>query len=171
MKKPASLRAHLLARLPSLQNDPKRLIIYVDNGRVAVTGKAPITLSSAHDLRSAQAIPLRSFMYRANYCIYVLNYTGSPSDIIAATVEWLQNHQSDLMDNANFQDNGVSFDVEYINTQAINMEIILNGVTENIAVSDGPNKKQGARTNDINNVYTIEPLEEPQRDDLLHLMQ
>ena len=171
MKKPTTLRQHLLARLPSLQNDPKRLVILVENGRIAVTGKAPITLKKPGDATSAQAVPLRSFMYRARYEVYVMDYTGCPSDITAAVVEWVQNNQPDLMDNANFQENGLSFDVEFVSTKAINMLIVLEGITENIAVSDGPNKKQGARTTDINNVYAIEPLDEPRRDDLLHLMQ
>ena len=59
MKKPESLRQHLLASVPSLARDPDRLLVFIDEGRMRCT-----------------AAPGLSFEYEYRLNLILTDYAG-----------------------------------------------------------------------------------------------
>jgi hypothetical protein len=50
MKKPDSLRSHILAAVKELQRDPERMLIFTDKGNVRCTGVSGLSFEYVYDL-------------------------------------------------------------------------------------------------------------------------
>jgi hypothetical protein len=80
MKKLTSLRAHLIASVPVIGNDPAKMEIFVDKGDVKV--------------RSGSL----SFEYGYTASIWVQDFAGSVNNLVAPLLAWLAVNQPDLFE-------------------------------------------------------------------------
>ena len=80
MKKLETLRAHLIASVPTIGNSPEKMEIFVDKGDVAVrTGSL-------------------SFEYSYTASIWVQDHTGSIDTLLVPILAWIAANQPDLFE-------------------------------------------------------------------------
>lgn len=114
MLKPEQLRTALLNAVPTLQQDPTRLRLSLDNGHIVSTLAASL-----------------SFEYR-----YQLNLAleGSPTDddlVMVTVLAWLRSHQPDILANPDLRKNGFLFQRDINDTNRLTLQLQL---TERIQV-------------------------------------
>lgn len=112
MIKPGNLRAHLTAALPELARDPERLLVFVVQGNVQATATRALSWQYGYTLR-----------------LVFLDWTLHADAVMAPLLAWVKVHQYDLV--ANPDRKGVRFEVEYLNTAAMDMVIELD-LTERV---------------------------------------
>lgn len=120
MKKPASLRAALVAAIPSLAAEPDRLAVFIDEGSIAATGGRSL-----------------SFEYRYIVHALVMDFAGDSDAVFVALVEWARANQPDLVTNAGERGHGITFEVDILNHTTVDLSVKLQ-LTEGVAVSTGP---------------------------------
>ncbi|WP_220816059.1 phage tail protein [Pseudomonas paralcaligenes] len=120
MKKPDSLRAHLLAAIPQLRRSPDQLLIFIDQGSA----------------RSTAARGL-SFEYRYTLNLMLTDFAGSPDAVFIPLLAWLGVHQHELL--ASFEQNaeGIGFEVDVIDAGKVDLSITLP-LTERVIVKRQP---------------------------------
>lgn len=124
MIKPASLRAALVAAIPTLATDPDRLTVFIDAGHIAATGtRTP------------------SFEYRYTVHALVTDFAGEADDVFIAAVEWARANQPDLVTNADQRESGITFEADILNNQTVDLSIKLQ-LTESIVVSTDASGKR-----------------------------
>lgn len=123
MDKPNSLREHLLAAVPGLKNNPERLIMFVDAGKVRCTAAASL-----------------SFEYGYTLQIMLTDFAGDPDSVILPILGWVRVNQSDLMENLNKSAEGIKFEADILDGSKVDMSITLP-LTERVVV-----KRQGNGT-------------------------
>lgn len=106
MWKLQSLRNLIESAVPELKRDPERLIV------MATDGAAVSTLAAG-----------LSFEYRYTAAITVLDYTGHTDALFVPILAWARVNQSDVLDNPTSQRRGVEFNVEHLNTSAVDIGI------------------------------------------------
>lgn len=121
MWKLQSLRHLIQAAVPELARDPERLIV------MASEGQAVSTLAGG-----------LSFEYRYTAAITVLDYTGHTDALFVPILAWVRVNQSELLDAQPSQGNGIAFDVEHLNTAAVDIGIRIP-LTERAIVKVDPN--------------------------------
>jgi len=104
MLKPASLRNVLTGAVPELKRDPALLRIWSDKGRIAGRLGGPL-----------------GFEYRYRLNVLIIDFTGSEDAIAIAIVNWLREHQPDLLLNHDRGDQAVPFEVEVIDTKTVDL--------------------------------------------------
>jgi hypothetical protein len=114
--KPKSLRAHLTTVSAELRQNPEKLLIFADGGNTVATGTASL-----------------SFEYRYKLNIIITDYSDSEDALMVPLLAWVQVHQRDLLDNAELRKTGISFDVDYNNSESIDIAITL-ALTERVVV-------------------------------------
>lgn len=117
MLKPGLLRRHLTDANPNIRRNPDRMHIFAESGNVVSTGARSL-----------------SFEYQYTLNIIVTDYAGHADAIIVPLLAWVRVHQPDLMTNNERRRNGVRFEVEYLNQQAIDLLIEVD-LTERVLVS------------------------------------
>ncbi|MDR5797442.1 MULTISPECIES: phage tail protein [unclassified Caballeronia] len=120
MIKPASLRAALVAAIPTLAENPDKLTVFIDQGSLAATG----TISS-------------SFEYRYVLNVIVLDFAGDADDLFIAIVDWVRKYQSDLVSNFDQRSNGITFEIDILDNATADVSIKLQ-MTESVVVGTGP---------------------------------
>lgn len=80
MKKPALLRAAIVALLPELARNPDKLAMWVENGAVRATGNAQ-----------------RGFAWEYPLTVVVEDFTLPPESLFFIVVDWLRTQQPDLL--------------------------------------------------------------------------
>lgn len=124
MIKPASLRAALVAAIPSLATDPDRLNVFIDQGSIAATGtRTP------------------SFEYRYVVNVLVLDFAGDSDLVMIALVEWARANQPDLVTNADARGNGITFEVDILNNSTVDLSIKMQ-LSESVVVSTDANGRR-----------------------------
>lgn len=124
MKKPASLRAALVAAIPSLEAEPDRLAVFIDEGSIAATGGRSLSLE-----------------YRYTAHALVMDFAGDSDSVFVALVEWVRANQSDLVTNAGERAHGITFEVDILNHTTVDLSVKLQ-LTESVAVSTGPDGRR-----------------------------
>lgn len=142
MKKPFSLHQFLVKRTPWLNTDPDHLVILVENGQIAVTGVHP-NLSHEHQYQLT---------------VTLLDFEHDPEEIIVPMLEWLTTHQSDLLDNSDWQQNGLSYDLVVIDKNKVDFTIRMR-LTERIIACIKDEAAQDSRAR-----YAVETADEPLRE-------
>lgn len=99
MIKPASLRAAIVAAIPSLAADPDKLTVFIDTGSIAATGAKSL-----------------SFEYRYTCNVILLDFAGDSDDLFIAIVGWVRQYQNDLVDNPDERANGITYEVDILGT-------------------------------------------------------
>lgn len=118
MRKPAELRAVLTSAVPALAQNPDRLHVFVDQGRIVCTG----TRSLSHEFR-----------YTLN--IVVQDYQGEEQAILLPILAWARRAQSDLFENPERQEQGIEIEVEILTHDTCDISIKLP-LTERVIVRE-----------------------------------
>lgn len=116
MNKPDSLRAHLLAHVPALENDPERLLIFIDNGTVHCTAARGLSFEYAYQLQ-----------------MIFTDFAGHPDTVMVPLLEWLRMNQSELLTNLDKAAEGIKFEVEVLDSSKVDMSLTL-ALTERVIV-------------------------------------
>ena len=120
MLKLNSLRKLLLQCVPELARDTERLVVLAENGRAVATGTNSL-----------------SFEYRYTARIIVLDYAGHADAIMVPLIAWMKVNQPEQLDNPETRESAIQFDVEPLNTGAMDLGISLQ-LTERALVSRDP---------------------------------
>lgn len=126
MIKPASLRAALVAAIPSLAAEPDKLSVFIDQGSIAATGT-----------RS------RSFEYRYICHVLMLDFAGEADDVFIAIVGWVRKHQPELVTNADERGDGITYEIDILDNATADVSIKLR-LSESIVVSTGADGRRTA---------------------------
>lgn len=116
MNKPDSLRAHLLDTVSDLRQNPDRLLIFIDNGKVRCTAAASL-----------------SFEYSYQLQIILTDFAGHPDTVMLPLLKWVRTHQSELMANLDKSAEGITFEADVIDQSKVDMSITLP-LTERVVV-------------------------------------
>lgn len=135
MYKPNSLRERLVAAVPELAQDPDKLSILVRSGKLVCTGAASL-----------------SFEYAFTLQLVVLDFAGNADAIMVPLLAWLQVHQPEIFDNPTLREKSVRFEVDYLNTTAVDLSIELD-LTERVIVKPRAGGPLGA----LDVVHAAEP--------------
>ncbi len=106
MKKIASLREYLVTWVPELKQDPARLLIHVESGRLAVRYGANL-----------------GWEYRYKVSLTVLNYTKHQDTFFLPLVVWLRNNIPDLFLSHDTGDQAIQFEVDIVDSQAVDIMV------------------------------------------------
>lgn len=117
MIKPASLRAALVAAIPSLKVNPDALTVFIDRGSIAATGGRSL-----------------SFEYRYLCNALLLDFAGEADDVFIALVAWVRENQPDLVTNLDERANGITYEIDILSNSTVDISIKLT-LTESVVVS------------------------------------
>ena len=117
MKKPNSLRDHLIQHIPLLKRNPDRLLIFVDNGRVRCT--------------AAQGL---SYEYDYQLQVILTDFAGRPHEVMIPMLDWLRTHQHELLANYEKNQEAIQFEVDLLANDLIDLSITLP-LTERVIVN------------------------------------
>ncbi|PTB19542.1 phage tail protein [Trinickia symbiotica] len=120
MNKPASLRRALVTAIPSLEAEPDKLAVFIDQGSIIATGTRSL-----------------SFEYRYTAHALLLDFAGDADTVFVALVEWARTNQPDLVTNPDERAHGITFEVDILNHATADLSIKL-ALTESVAVTTGP---------------------------------
>lgn len=108
MKKPSSLREHLISAVPELRKNPDRLLIFVDKGSMHSTSAAGL-----------------SFEYRYTLNLIITDFSGDPVAISIPLFAWVLRHQSELMTNTDKVKSGIAFEADVLANDKVDLSISL----------------------------------------------
>ncbi len=117
MKKPANLRAAIVALLPELARNPDKLVMWVETGRTRATGNAQ-----------------RGFAWEYQLTVVVEDFTKPPETLFFIVVDWLRTQQPDLLAP---NTEGFPFEVDVIDDKTADVKITLPLREIVSATSDG----------------------------------
>lgn len=123
MKKPASLRAALVAALPDLARDPERLLVFIDAGALHSTYAPGLSFETAYTLN-----------------LILTDFAGDPLVVWLAILIWLRVNQAELLDNIDKRQSGITFEADIIDHDKVDLSIKLQ-LTERVIVKDLGNGK------------------------------
>lgn len=116
MKKPQLLKDFLLDALPELQNNPDRILIFVDDGSI----------------KNTLAMGL-SFEYEYTLTLVLTDYAKDLASISVPLFDWLRVHQSELLANLEKVNQGISFEAEILNNNSVDLVMTIP-LTERVIV-------------------------------------
>lgn len=116
MKKPQSLKDHLLSAVPELQRDPERVLVFADEGTV----------------RSTLANGL-SFEYVYTLTLILIDYAGDLAAVSIPVLDWIRTNQSELMANLENSKSAIKFEAEILSNDKVDL-VIQIPVTERIII-------------------------------------
>lgn len=121
MIKTASLRKALVAAIPSLEAEPDKLAVFVDEGSIVATGTRSL-----------------SFEHRYTAHALVMDFAGDADTVFVALIEWASENQPDLLMNPDGREYGITFEADILNNTTVDLSIKL-ALTEGVAVTTAPN--------------------------------
>lgn len=137
MKKPDSLRAHILSAVKELQRDPERMLIFTDKGNIRCTGAKGLSFEYVYDLN-----------------FILTDYAGELDAVMIPLLDWVRINQSELLMNLEKSKNAFKFETVILNNGTVDLSLTLP-LTERVIV-----KRQDNGTLDI--TFPQEPqYEEP----------
>ena len=137
MKKPDSLRAHILSAVKELQRDPDRMLIFTDKGNIRCTGAKGLSFEYVYDLN-----------------FILTDYAGELDAVMIPLLDWVRINQSELLMNLEKSKDAFKFETVILNNGTVDLSLTLP-LTERVIV-----KRQDNGTLDI--TFPQEPqYEEP----------
>jgi hypothetical protein len=118
MNKANSFRAALTAAVPSLAVDPDKLLVFIDQGALAVTGAAS-----------------DGFEYRYTLNVIVTEFAGDADTVFLALVRWVKANQPDFFINEDRRKTGITFEVDHLTQSTCDISIKLTPISESVLVS------------------------------------
>lgn len=140
MNKPTSLRKALVAAIPSLDAEPDKLAVFLDEGSIVATGTRSL-----------------SFEYRYTAHALVMDFAGDADTVFVALVEWARANQPDLVTNPDERAHGIAFDVDILNHASADLSIRL-ALTESVVVTAGQDGSRVIKHVDDSQVGAADPL-------------
>ena len=137
MKKPISLRAHLNQWVPDLAQNPDKLHVFIEKGRV-----------STKPGRSA------AFAYHYTLQLVITDFAEPLDTLVVPIMLWAQEHQPDLIHSLDQQSKAIAIEAEIIDHDKIDVALTLE-LSERVLVRP----VQGGG-------YECEHLDEPAMPDL-----
>lgn len=117
MIKPASLRSAIAAAVPSLDANPDKLTVFIDQGTIAATGSKGL-----------------SFEYRYVCNVLLLDFAGDSDDLFIALLDWVRHNQPDLVLNYDERSNGIAYEIDILDNATADVSIKLQ-LTESVVVT------------------------------------
>ncbi|WP_421865111.1 phage tail protein [Motiliproteus sp.] len=111
MNKPNQLKAHLLASVRALRDNPEQLSVFIDNGNLATRLRAGL-----------------SFEYQYQLNLVFTDWSQHPNVVLVPLLAWLKVHQSELDEKA------VQFEAEILDKDKIDLSITVP-LTERVIVT------------------------------------
>ncbi|TCP13767.1 tail completion protein R (GpR) [Crenobacter luteus] len=107
MNKPARLRAALEAALPYLVQDPDRLVMFIEGGRISTGMGKP------------------SFEYKYTLTIGLLDFNLHPDNVMIPVLQWIRANEPMLLQNADSAREAITFDAEFFNHNSYDLKLQL----------------------------------------------
>ena len=126
MEKPALLRAEIEKHLPELKNNPEKLTLFVQNGRV---------FGNKHTL---------GHEVRYTLALMIDGYTGDTDILNAVILNWARRHQPDLLAPGHVPDNAYRLEADILDNRSCDLLIEL-ALSERITVTADTNGKVTVR--------------------------
>lgn len=140
MEKPALLRAEIEKHLPELKNNPEKLTLFVQNGRV---------FGNKHTL---------GHEVRYTLALMIDGYTGDTDILNAVILNWARRHQPDLLAPGHVPDNAYRLEAEILDNRSCDLLIEL-ALSERITV-----------TADNNGQVTVRHQKPPTEDEMANIL-
>jgi len=116
MKKPDSLRSHILAAVKELQRDPERMLIFTDKGNVRCTGVSGLSFEYVYDLN-----------------FILTEYAGDLDAVMIPLLDWVRVNQSELLINLDKNKEAFKFETVILNNDTVDLSLTFP-VTERVIV-------------------------------------
>jgi len=126
VRKPAALRAHLVAAMPDLARDADRLLVFVDAGSIVST-----------------FAPGESFQYSYTLNLIVTDMAEDPDRLMLHLSEWIRIEQPDLMANPARREE-IRFEVDVLANDKFDVSIKFPATERVIVTRDEEGKAQFA---------------------------
>lgn len=114
MYKPLSLRRHLSESIPDLRQNPDKLLVFADEGRIVASGTNSLSFECCYQLT-----------------LMVTDYAGDTDALMVSLLAWVDVHQRDLLTNPDRRQSGICFEVDFINHETADYSIKL-GLSERV---------------------------------------
>lgn len=122
MNKPGSLRAAIVAAAPELKQNPDKLLVFVDQGKVVATGTRSL-----------------SFEYHYHLNLILTDYAGDADQVMIALLAWVKVNQPELVERYDHE-HGITFEVDHLNNATVDLSIKVQ-LTESVIVKIGTDGK------------------------------
>ncbi len=116
MKKPDSLRTHMLAAVKELQRDPERMLIFVDKGNIRCTMANGLSYEYVYDLN-----------------FILTEFSGEPEAVMLPLLDWLRINQNELLVNLEKNSESLKFEAVLLDNRSVDLSITLP-ITERVIV-------------------------------------
>lgn len=116
MNKPASLRAALEAALPYLLSEPDRLLMFIEDGKIAAALGGP------------------GFEYRYTLTIGLLDFNLHPDQVMIPLLQWIKANEPSLMQHPEHAQKAITFDAEIQNHTSYDLHLQLK-LSERVKVT------------------------------------
>ena len=116
MKKPDSLRTHILAAVKELQRDPERMLIFTDKGNVRCTGASGLSFEYVYDLN-----------------FILTEYSGELDAVMIPLLDWVRVNQSELLMNLDKSKEAFKFETVILNNNTVDLSLTFP-LTERVIV-------------------------------------
>lgn len=121
MNKPASCRAAIEAALPYLVQEPDRLVMFIEGGKIATGYGGP------------------GFEYNYTLTIGLLDFSQHPDTVMIPLLQWLKTNEPAAMQNPDRAKEAITFEAEILNHTTYDLRLQLK-LTERVKVDiDGSN--------------------------------
>lgn len=118
MNKPASLRRALNNAVGYLRDNPDKLHIFIDSGKVITTGASSL-----------------SWEYHYSLNLVIEDYPDDQNLLMAPIIMWLRENQPDRINNPAYQDKLLGFEVDVLRNDVCDISINLQ-LTERVIVKE-----------------------------------
>jgi len=119
MKKLGTFRAALLAGVPELTNDPQRLSIMAERGKLVAWGGAA-----------------RGWQYAYQLTAIIQDFAGDMDLLTDTILQWVRVEQPGLLKNPELTAQSVRFEVEVLDNECVDVQIELD-LVEAVRTTDG----------------------------------
>lgn len=116
MKKPDSLRSHILAAVKELQRDPERMLIFTDKGNVRCTGATGLSFEYIYDLN-----------------FILTDFAGELDAVMIPLLDWVRVNQSELLMNSDKNKEAFKFETVILDNGTVDLSLTFP-VTERVIV-------------------------------------
>ena len=120
MNKPERFRAALLAALPDLANDPQRLSIFVEKGKLVASGTEGA-----------------GWQYSYQLTAIFQDFAGDMDTLAMAVTAWVSMEQPDMLKNSVQAERGIRFECELMTSELADIAIEIDLTEAVYASADG----------------------------------
>lgn len=122
MNKPNQIRELLSSSVSSLQQNPERLHVFIEDGNIEATA----------------VLNNLSFEYQFTCVVIVTDFNEHADNVIIPLLGWIAQHQPELLENSELRKQGFQFKAELLNHSTFDLEIKLK-LTERVKVTEQQN--------------------------------